>query len=152
MLRGLFEYRSDSELLIPEGPYGVFESFLKVEVRNPKTCGKGRKRYTLYEVRLMTNIPHFQLKESIVSRRYSDFWWLKKELEKLGTIEVPPLPGKAFIRQLPFRRDGGLLNETFVEERRKGLETFINKVAKDSKAQRLICVQEFLKVPIVDRI
>ena len=143
LLSGLFDHSYDSE-------YGIFESYLKVEVRNPKTCRKAWKRYTVYEVRLMTNIPHFQLKESIVSRRYRDFWWLKKELEKMGTIEVPPLPGKAFKRQLPFRSDDGLLNEIFVEERRKGLETFINKVASDSKAQRLNCVQEFLKAPIID--
>jgi sorting nexin-3/12 len=42
-------------------------------------------------------------------------------------IVVPPLPGKALSRQLPFRGDDGIFEEDFIEERRKGLEQFINK-------------------------
>ena len=42
-------------------------------------------------------------------------------------IVVPPLPGKALKRQLPFRGDDGIFEEDFIEERRKGLEQFINK-------------------------
>jgi len=40
---------------------------------------------------------------------------------------VPPLPGKAWKRQMPFRNDDGIFEEEFIEERRKGLEVFINK-------------------------
>lgn len=42
-------------------------------------------------------------------------------------IVVPPLPGKAWKRQMPFRNDDGIFEEEFIEERRKGLEVFINK-------------------------
>ena len=42
-------------------------------------------------------------------------------------IVVPALPGKALKRQLPFRGDDGIFAEEFIEERRQGLETFINK-------------------------
>lgn len=42
-------------------------------------------------------------------------------------IVVPPLPGKAWKRQLPFRSDEGIFDEEFIEERKKGLELFINK-------------------------
>ena len=42
---------------------------------------------------------------------------------------VPPLPSKAWKRQLPFRQDEGLFEDEFIDERRKHLETFINKVA-----------------------
>lgn len=42
-------------------------------------------------------------------------------------IVVPPLPGKALKRQLPFRGDEGIFEESFIEERRQGLEQFINK-------------------------
>ncbi len=42
-------------------------------------------------------------------------------------IVVPKLPGKAWKRQLPFRGDEGLFEDEFVEDRRKGLEEFINK-------------------------
>ena len=42
-------------------------------------------------------------------------------------IVVPPLPGKALKRQLPFRGDEGIFEESFIEERRLGLEQFINR-------------------------
>lgn len=42
-------------------------------------------------------------------------------------IVVPALPGKALKRQLPFRPDEGLFEESFIEERRVGLEQFINR-------------------------
>lgn len=45
----------------------------------------------------------------------------------LFQIVVPPLPGKAWKRQMPFRNDDGIFEEEFIEERRKGLEVFINK-------------------------
>lgn len=45
----------------------------------------------------------------------------------LVQIVVPPLPGKALKRQLPFRGDDGIFEEEFIEERRKGLEQFVNK-------------------------
>ena len=67
--------------------------FLKVKVRNPRTCGRARKRYTVYETRLMTDIPHFKVKESTVSRRYRDFLKLKNEFKRTSTMEVPSLPG-----------------------------------------------------------
>ena len=40
---------------------------------------------------------------------------------------MPPLPGKALKRQLPFRGDDGIYEEDFIEERKKGLEVFVNK-------------------------
>ena len=42
-------------------------------------------------------------------------------------IVVPTLPGKALKRQLPFRQDDGIFEDDFVEDRRQGLESFINK-------------------------
>jgi hypothetical protein len=42
-------------------------------------------------------------------------------------IVVPPLPGKAIKRQLPFRNDDGIYDEEFIEDRRKSLEGFVNK-------------------------
>lgn len=41
---------------------------------------------------------------------------------------MPPLPGKALKRQLPFRGDEGIFDESFIEERRVGLEQFINRL------------------------
>ena len=42
-------------------------------------------------------------------------------------IVVPDLPSKAWTRQLPFRADDGIFAEDFIEERRQGLEKFVNK-------------------------
>uniref|UniRef100_A0A1B0GHA0 Sorting nexin-3 n=2 Tax=Phlebotominae TaxID=7198 RepID=A0A1B0GHA0_LUTLO len=116
--------------------YAVPANFLEIDVVNPMTSmTAGKKRYTDYEVRMRTNLPVFKVKESSVRRRYSDFEWLRNELERDSKIVVPPLPGKAWKRQMPFRGDDGLFDENFIEERRKGLEIFINKIAGHPLAQ-----------------
>uniref|UniRef100_A0A8C8ZDN2 PX domain-containing protein n=1 Tax=Prolemur simus TaxID=1328070 RepID=A0A8C8ZDN2_PROSS len=101
--------------------YGPPSNFLDIRVSNPQTVGVGR-----------TNPRIFKLKESTVRRRYSDFEWLRSELERESKVVVPPLPGKAFLRQLPFRGDDGIFDDNFIEERKQGLEQFINKVADKS--------------------
>jgi sorting nexin-3/12 len=53
-------------------------------------------------------------------------WLLRFYLQ----IVVPTLPGKALKLQLPFRNDDGIFDEAFIDERRKGLEQFINKLVK----------------------
>ncbi|XP_010221546.1 PREDICTED: sorting nexin-12-like, partial [Tinamus guttatus] len=100
---------------------------------------------------LQTNLPIFKLKESCVRRRYSDFEWLKNELERDSKIVVPPLPGKALKRQLPFRGDEGIFEESFIEERRQGLEQFINKIAGHPLAQNERCLHMFLQEETIDR-
>lgn len=59
--------------------------------------------------------------------------------------------GKAWKRQLPFRGGDGLFEEAFVEDRRKGLETFINKVAGHPLAQNERCLHMFLQESAIDR-
>ncbi|KAG1963949.1 sorting nexin-12 [Pimephales promelas] len=108
--------------------YGPPSNFLEIDVSNPETVGVGRNRFTTYEIRLKTNLPIFKLKESRVRRRYSDFEWLRGELERESKVVVPPLPGKALFRQLPFRGDDGIFDDSFIEERRQGLEHFLNKL------------------------
>ncbi|CAG5121805.1 unnamed protein product [Candidula unifasciata] len=99
-----------------------------------------------------THFPRlFKLKESSVRRRYSDFEWLRNELERDSKIVVPPLPGKALKRQLPFRGDDGIFEDEFIEERRKGLEQFINKVAGHPLAQNEKCLHMFLQEQIIDK-
>ena len=90
--------------------YAAPANFLEIDVINPITHGVAGKRYTDYEVRLkvsqtythtsylptylhtylpiyyilylQTNLPVFRVKESSVRRRYSDFEWLRNELER----------------------------------------------------------------------
>ncbi|XP_070773223.1 sorting nexin-12 isoform X7 [Enoplosus armatus] len=66
-------------------------------------------------------------------------------------IVVPSLPGKALKRQLPFRGDEGLFEESFIEERRSGLEQFINKIAGHPLAQNERCLHMFLQEESIDR-
>lgn len=67
-------------------------------------------------------------------------------------IVVPPLPSKAWKRQIPFiRGDEGLFEEQFIEERRKGLEIFINKIAGHPLAQNERCLHMFLQESAIDK-
>ncbi|BFZ25155.1 hypothetical protein BsWGS_28194 [Bradybaena similaris] len=134
-----------------EDAYSPPANFLEIDISDPQTNGVAKKRYTDYEVRMKTNLPVFKLKESSVRRRYSDFEWLRNELERDSKIVVPPLPGKALKRQLPFRGDDGIFEDDFIEERRKGLEQFINKVAGHPLAQNEKCLHMFLQEPIIDK-
>uniref|UniRef100_A0A3B5LM42 PX domain-containing protein n=1 Tax=Xiphophorus couchianus TaxID=32473 RepID=A0A3B5LM42_9TELE len=125
--------------------YGPPSNFLEIDVYDPQIVGVGRNRYTTYEVRMRTNLPIFKLKDSCVRRRYSDFEWLKNELERDSKIVVPPLPGKALKRQLPFRGDEGLFEEAFIEERRVGLEQFINRSASSASSK----LQKYYSVKVI---
>lgn len=131
--------------------YEVPDNFLEIDVCNPQTHGVGKKRYSDYEVRMKTNIPIFKMKESGVRRRYSDFEWLRQELERESKIVVPVLPGKALKRLLPFRGDDGIFEDDFIEERRQGLEAFINKVSGHPLAQNERSLHMFLQEPIIDK-
>lgn len=131
--------------------YSSGEPALQVEVVSPEVRGEGSKRYVEYTVKLKTTLPVFPQSESIVQRRYSDFEWLQKELERSDVhMAVPPLPDKAWGRQLPFRKDNGLFQEDFIEERRRGLEVFINKVSSHPLAQNERALHLFLFEPQLD--
>eukprot|EP00116_Pleurobrachia_bachei_P004025 sb/3464287/ len=149
--------------------YDLPANFLEIDVLNPETHGVANKRYTDYEVRLKTNLPIFRIQECTVRRRYSDFEWLRGELEKESKIIVPTLPGKALKRMLPFRGDDGIhrpiarrlyiqcghprqisiFEEEFIEERRQGIESFINKIAGHPLAQNEKCLHMFLTEAVI---
>lgn len=143
--------RLDSKPQSITDAYAVPANFLEIDVSNAQIHGVGKKRYTDYEVHMKTNIPIFKLKESSVRRRYSDFEWLRSELERDSKIVVPSLPGKALAKMLPFRGDDGIFDEAFIEERRQGLESFVNRVAGHPLAQNERCVHMFLQEPIIDK-
>ena len=61
-------------------------------------------------------------------RRYSDFQWLKRELERESKVLVPTLPPQALSRQMPWVSEAnGMYADDFLEERRKGLQAFLRK-------------------------
>ncbi|CAF1049960.1 unnamed protein product [Rotaria sordida] len=127
------------------------EAAIQIEVTSPEIRGVGSKRYVDYTVKVKTTLPIFSQNESVIHRRYSDFEWLHKELENADTkIAVPSLPDKAWQRQLPFRKDDGLFQDDFIEERRQGLESFINKIATHPLAQNERALHVFLFEPEID--
>ncbi|KAK6050407.1 hypothetical protein COOONC_12088 [Cooperia oncophora] len=71
--------------------YAPPANFLEIEVVNPITHGVGKMRYTDYEIRLRSNLPVFKQKESSVRRRYSDFDWLRGELERDSKVSFVSL-------------------------------------------------------------
>jgi hypothetical protein len=84
----------------------------------------------------------------LVKRRYKDFAWLKGVLnEKLdkekegGTIA--PLPGDTVASFLGF----GRFEPSFIEERRKGLQEFLNSVTNHIVTRFESRLQKFLTDP-----
>jgi len=54
-------------------------------------------------------------------------------------------------RLLPFRADDGIFDPGFIEDRRKGLEAFVNKVAGHPLAQNEKSLHIFLQEATIDR-
>ncbi|XP_071319186.1 sorting nexin-11 [Trachinotus anak] len=97
------------------------DEFVAVRVQDPRIQNEGSwNSYVDYKIFLHTNSKAFTAKTSCVRRRYSEFVWLKKKLQKnAGLVPVPDLPGKSFF---------SFSNEDFLERRRKGLQAFLDKV------------------------
>ncbi|XP_068592910.1 sorting nexin-11 [Cebidichthys violaceus] len=97
------------------------DEFVAVRVQDPRMQNEGSwNSYVDYKIFLHTNSKAFTAKTSCVRRRYSEFAWLKKKLQKnAGLVPVPELPGKSFFF---------FSNEDFLEKRRKGLQAFLDHV------------------------
>ena len=134
---------------------------------------------------MRTNLPVFAIKEFTVRRRYSDFVWMRKEIQRTVQIYVPgnlislirlssnltinerpnmiistiicflfpqDLPGKAFGKQVPLlAKDDGIFEAEFIEDRRQGLEEFINSVAGHPLVQNEKCLHQFLQQKVLDK-
>ncbi|XP_051927694.1 sorting nexin-11 [Hippocampus zosterae] len=97
------------------------DEFVAVRVQDPRVQNEGSlNSYVDYKIFLHTNSRAFTAKTSCVRRRYSEFAWLKKKLQKnAGLVPVPDLPRKSFF---------SFSNEDFLERRRQGLQVFLDKV------------------------
>ncbi|XP_072568563.1 sorting nexin-10-like isoform X2 [Paramormyrops kingsleyae] len=98
------------------------DEFVAVRVQDPRVQNEGSwNSYVDFKIFLHTNSKAFTAKTSCVRRRYSEFVWLKKKLQKnVGLVPVPELPGKNSFFHFN--------NEDFLERRRKGLQQFLDKV------------------------
>ncbi|KAL6475274.1 hypothetical protein MHYP_G00163140 [Metynnis hypsauchen] len=97
------------------------DEFIAVRVQDPRVVNEGSwNSYVDFKIFLHTNSKAFTAKTSCVRRRYSEFVWLKKKLQKnAGLVPVPDLPGKSLF---------SFNNTDFIEKRRQGLQTFLDKV------------------------
>lgn len=97
------------------------DEFVAVRVQDPRIQNEGSwNSYVDFKIFLHTNSKAFTAKTSCVRRRYSEFSWLRKKLQKnTGLVPVPELPGKSFF---------SFSNEDFLERRRKGLQAFLDNV------------------------
>lgn len=97
------------------------EEFVAVRVQDPRVQNEGSwNSYVDFKIFLHTNSKAFTAKTSCVRRRYSEFVWLRKKMQKnAGLVPVPDLPGKSFF---------SFSNEDFLERRRTGLQAFLDKV------------------------
>ncbi|XP_077773470.1 sorting nexin-11 isoform X1 [Podarcis muralis] len=94
-----------------------------------------------------TNSKAFTAKTSCVRRRYREFVWLKKRLQKnAGLVPVPELPGKSTFF-------AGSTDE-FIEKRRQGLQQFLEKVVQNvvllSDSQLHLFLQSQLSIPEIE--
>jgi sorting nexin-1/2 len=73
------------------------DQVLEISVSDPQKVGEGMVSYVVYKVTTKTNLPYFKRRESVVTRRFSDFLGLHDKLvEKYlhsGRI-IPPAPEK----------------------------------------------------------
>ncbi|PVU94150.1 hypothetical protein BB561_002763 [Smittium simulii] len=104
-----------------ENLYNEPENSLEIEVVNPQTHDDGKNKYTDYEIICRTNIPSFKFKNSSVRRRYSEFEWFRETLKReVAGVNIPNLPGKVLTNRF---------SDKVIEERREGLENFLQVVA-----------------------
>ncbi|XP_051530800.1 uncharacterized protein LOC127427311 [Myxocyprinus asiaticus] len=97
------------------------DELIAVRVQDPRIQNKGSwNSYVDFKIFLHTNSKAFTAKTSCVRRQYSEFVWLKKKLQKnAGLVPVPDLPKKSLF---------SFINDDFIERRRKGLQSFLDKV------------------------
>ncbi|XP_032821470.2 uncharacterized protein LOC116948668 isoform X1 [Petromyzon marinus] len=100
------------------------QEFIMIRVQEPFLHNSDSWRpYISYEIFLHTNSISFTRKTSRVRRRFSEFVWLRQKMMKNASmIAVPRLPPKDLFFNC--------WCDDEIEERRKGLQTFLNKVVE----------------------
>uniref|UniRef100_F6T562 Sorting nexin 11 n=1 Tax=Equus caballus TaxID=9796 RepID=F6T562_HORSE len=123
------------------------QEVITVRVQDPRVQNEGSwNSYVDYKIFLHTNSKAFTAKTSCVRRRYREFVWLRKQLQRnAGLVPVPELPGKsAFFGN----------SDEFIEKRRQGLQHFLEKVLQSvvllSDSQLHLFLQSQLSVPEIE--
>ncbi|XP_035425805.1 sorting nexin-11 [Cygnus atratus] len=127
---------------------GQEEELTTVRVQDPRVQNEGSwNSYVDYKIFLHTNSKAFTAKTSCVRRRYREFVWLRRQLQKnAGLVPVPELPGKStfFVGS----------TDEFIEKRRQGLQQFLEKVVQNvvllSDSRLHLFLQSQLSVPEIE--
>ncbi|XP_058055435.1 sorting nexin-2 isoform X1 [Anopheles bellator] len=118
------------------------DAFIEISVSDPQKVGDGMGSYLAYKVSTKTNILKFKKRQFFTMRRFSDFLGLHDLLVskylRLGRI-IPPAPEKNIIGTTKVKMGGqggqaetgtAGVNVEWIENRRKSLERFLNRVAQ----------------------
>ncbi|KAJ1732486.1 Vacuolar protein sorting-associated protein vps5 [Coemansia biformis] len=93
-----------------------------IQVTDPVKVSDALKSYIAYRVRTRCDAPMFRESEMVVRRRYRDFDWLIQEL-------VARHPG-VVVPAIPEKQSMGRFEDEFVEARRAGLESCLDRVSR----------------------
>ncbi|KAK5575008.1 hypothetical protein RB653_010263 [Dictyostelium firmibasis] len=112
---------------------------MDITVNFPDMVGEGMGAYAIYKIvtkSALNENPDYK-KEVSVNRRYSDFLWLRNALKETrkGCI-IPQLPEKAVLNNR---------NKEFLEQRRRDLEKFLNRVVESNSLAQSNEVATFLE-------
>ncbi|XP_071306718.1 sorting nexin-11 isoform X3 [Agelaius tricolor] len=121
--------------MVPEPRPGLPQELTTVRVQDPRVQNEGSwNSYVDYKIFLHTNSRAFTAKTSCVRRRYREFVWLRRQLQRnAGLVPVPELPGKSafFVGS----------TDEFIERRRQGLQHFLESCASLGSTQG--CLESF---------
>lgn len=102
---------------------GAPASHFEIAVADPVKQGEGVSAFVSYKVRTRTDLPQYKRPTSEVIRRFRDFTHLEHMLaEKNKGVIIPPLPEKNAVQKFQ-------MSTEFIEDRRRALQVFVNRVA-----------------------
>ncbi|EGC34419.1 hypothetical protein DICPUDRAFT_55843 [Dictyostelium purpureum] len=117
----------------------AYRTSMDITVCPPDMIGEGMGAYAIYKIitkQSLNDNPDYK-KETSVSRRYSDFLWLRNVLKETrkGCL-IPQLPEKAVLNNR---------NKDFLEQRRRDLEKFLNRVVESGSLSQANEITVFLE-------
>lgn len=108
-----------------------------VLVKDPKKEGEGQLAYVTYNVKVTSK--REGIEDGEVRRRYSDFEWLNKQLERENAMRIiPQIPGKMRSKQL------SRFEDEFLERRRFLLNFFLTRISTNDVLSQSPCFVMFL--------
>ena len=128
------------EVSVPAG-YEAAGGDLQIEVSDPHRAGEGMSKRVEYKVTYWSTLPGYTNVSGCVTRRYSDFEWLWKQLRATTDgIIVPSLPQKTLVAN-----DDP--TSAAIEARRRHLALFVARIAahpimRESKDLRIFLEEQ----------